>query len=109
MKLAQIPFDKIDIGSKGGIIDVNDTSLTLGEIVGNLLPYIFVVAGLALLFYIVYAGYHFIIAMGDPKGLQEAKGKLLNAFIGFFIVFAAYWLVQIAGYILGLKDLTTIF
>jgi hypothetical protein len=109
MKLAQIPFDKIDIGSKGGVIDVNDTSLTLGEIVGNLLPYIFVFAGLGLLFYIIYGGYHYIVALGDPKGLQEARGKLLNALIGFFIIFAAYWIVQIAGYILGLPDLLIIF
>ena len=109
MKLAQIPFDKIDIGSKDGIIDPSDTTLTLGEIVGSLLPYIFVIAGLGLLFYLVYAGYHFVIAMGDPKGLQEAKAKIVNAFVGFFIIFAAYWLVQIAGYILGLPDLLIIF
>jgi hypothetical protein len=47
--------------------------------------------------------------LGDPKGLQEARGKLLNALIGFFIIFAAYWIVQIAGYILGLPDLLIIF
>ena len=109
MKLAQIPFDKIDIGSTDGVIDPSDPTLTLGGIITKLLPYIFTIAGLALLFYLVYGAYHLMVAMGDPKGIQEAKSKIVNAFIGFFIIFAAYWLVQIAGYILGLPDLLNIF
>ncbi len=46
---------------------------------------------------------------GDPKAVQSAKSKITNALIGFVIVFAAYWIVQLIASILGLEAITNIF
>ena len=75
----------------------------IGTIISTILPYLFVIAGLLLLFYLIYGGFHMMIAANDEKGLAEAKGKITNALIGFLLLFISYWLVQILGYILGIK------
>lgn len=113
MKLAQMenPFKNISIPTvkTGGVIDINKENLKLGEIVSGLLPYLFAGAGLFLLLYLIFGGFQLMTSAGDPKKTQEAKGKITNALVGFFIVFISYWLVQIVGTILGIEVITDIF
>ena len=99
MKLAQINFPTLENSIPGFRFAGGNFS----DIVNFLIPRIFVVAGLLLLLYLIYGGFHFIISMGDPKGMQEARGKVTNALIGFIIVFLAYWIVLIIGKILGIE------
>lgn len=75
----------------------------VGGIISTILPYLFVFAGLLLLFYLIYGGFHMMIAAGDEKGLAEAKGKITNALVGFLLLFISYWLVQVVEFILGIK------
>ena len=113
MKLAQMenPFKNISIPTvkTGGVIDINKENLKLGEIVSGLLPYLFAGAGLFLLLYLIFRGFQLMTSGGDPKKMQEAKGKITNALVGFIIVFIAYWLVQIIGSVLGLGKIGEIF
>lgn len=74
---------------------------TIGDIVSALIPYIFATAGILLLLYLIYGGYQFMFSRGDPKAVQQAKGVMTTALIGFVIVFVAFWLVQIIGRLLG--------
>lgn len=75
----------------------------VGGIISLILPYLFVIAGLLLLFYLIYGGFHMIIAAGDEKGLAEAKAKITNALLGFLLLFVSYWIVQILEIIFGIK------
>ena len=77
----------------------------VGIIISEILPYLFVIAGLLLLFYLIYGGFHMMIAANDEKGLVEAKGKIINALIGFVLLFISYWLVKLMGFILGISIL----
>lgn len=102
MELAQINFSQLKLPQLSSkVVDVNDINLNFGTIINKLLPYIFTISGLLVFLYLVYGGYHMIIAAGDPKGLQEARGKITNAIIGFVIIFISYWLVKFIGEILG--------
>ena len=82
---------------------------SVGTLISEFLKYLFPLAGLILLLYLLAGGFQLMTSAGDPKKMQEAKSKITNALVGFIIVFAAYWLVQIAGYILGLEAITNIF
>lgn len=82
---------------------------SIGNIVSELLKYLFPFAGLLLLLYLLFGGFSLMTSGGDPKAVQSAKGKITNALIGFIIVFAAYWIVQIIGTILGIEAITEIF
>lgn len=73
------------------------------------LKFVFPAAGILLLFYLVIGGFSLMSSAGDPKAAQAAKGRITSALIGFVIVFAAYWIVQIVGIILGLPDIGKIF
>lgn len=75
---------------------------TIGAIINDLVPYIFALAGLLLLFILILGGFELMTSAGDPKKMEAAKGKITNAIIGFIIIFAAYWLVQILEVIFGL-------
>jgi hypothetical protein len=84
-------------------------SSNLGAIISGFIPYIFVIAGLMLLLYIIAAGYGMMTSRGDPKALEGAKAKLTNALIGFVVIFTAFWIVQILGLVLGLSSINAIF
>lgn len=58
-----------------------------------------------LLVYILYGGFLLLTSAGDPKKMEAAKGTLTNGAIGFVIVFAAYWIVQGIGLILGIGQI----
>lgn len=79
-----------------------DKFTNLSSIVSEALPYIFAISGLLLFAYLVWGGFDFLTAMGDEKKAEAARGKITYAILGFIIVFAAYWLVQIADTIFKL-------
>jgi len=99
----------IDFGILSGAIPSLKPVFQPGEstqvsgIISVILPYLFVIAGLLLLFYLIYGGFHMMIAANDEKGLAEAKGKITNALVGFLLLFVSYWLVQILGHIFGIQ------
>ncbi len=109
-KIAQIDFKKIygELGFSGGNIVINEKT-TIADFIVALYPYIFFAAGVLLLLYLIYGGIHFMISAGDPKGTQEAKGKITNALVGFLIVFVAYWVVRVIGLTLGLSSFSSTF
>ena len=83
--------------------ETRTTAGKVGLIISTILPYLYVIAGLLLLFYLIYGGFHMMTAANDEKGLVEAKKKITNALVGFLILFLAYWIVQIVEYILGIQ------
>lgn len=81
----------------------------ISGVLDNILNYVLVIAGIGLLIMLIAGGFSFLTSAGDTKKLESAKNTLLNAFVGFLIVFASFWIVQIAGYVLGFPAITKIF
>lgn len=108
---AQIDFDRLEdtAAPKFGPTARGGNKALLGDIVNTLVLYVFPIAGLALLLYLIYGGYHFMLSGGDPGRAQRAKAIMTNALLGFVIVFVAYWLVQIMGQVLGVGQIASIF
>lgn len=69
----------------------------------------FFFAGALLLLYLLAGGIAFMTSGGDPKALESAKKTITNAFIGFFLVFTAYWTVQLVAAVLGLSGVSEMF
>ena len=108
MKLTQIPTIDFPFLESATLRD-EFAGGGIGTIVSELVKYLFPLAGLLLLLYLIYGGYRYMLSRGDPKTLQEAKGVITNALLGFVIVFISFWLVQIVGTILGLDVIVQIF
>ena len=75
----------------------------IGDIVSDLLVYIFPIAGILVFIYLLSGGFSLIFALGNPEKIKKAQGQITNAIIGFLIIFAAYWIVQILEIILGVQ------
>lgn len=85
---------------------VSLSSSSLGELITKGLNYIFTIAGILLLLYLIFSGFKMFTSGGDQKKVSEAKASLTNALVGFVIVFIAFWIVQLAGSIFGLGSNT---
>ncbi|MBI2267936.1 MAG: hypothetical protein HYU80_00605 [Candidatus Blackburnbacteria bacterium] len=82
---------------------------SLGSIVSAFVPYLFGIAGIILFLYLIWGGFGIMTAQGDPKGTAAARERITHAIIGFVIIFAAFWLVQILGLVLGVKQFGNLF
>jgi hypothetical protein len=92
-----------------GFSTLNPALTSVGGIIGRAIPLIFIFAGVGLLGMLVFAGYDFLTSAGDAKKLEAGKQRITNALIGFVLIFAAYWVVQIAGKIFGLSEIESVF
>jgi|WetSurSiteA1Bulk_404760.scaffolds.fasta_scaffold59020_3 hypothetical protein len=102
-----LDFNKIQTSAFGGQFKLQGKSI--GDIVSTLIPYFFLVAGILLLINLVMGGLALMLSRGDPKAVQSAQGKITNSLIGFLIVFASYWIVQLVGRVFGIEAITNIF
>ncbi len=84
-------------------------SFRIGNIVSRALPLVFAFSGMALLLIIMKGGFTLLTSAGNPKRIESGKQQITTAIIGFFIIFLAYWIVQIFGIILGFDEIKTIF
>jgi hypothetical protein len=76
---------------------------SVADIFNALLPYIFVIAGLILLFILIAGGFGLMTAVGDPKKIEASQGRITSALIGFLIIFISYFVVQLVELMLGIK------
>lgn len=101
----QIPWEGSSPTIKGPSSFTNLTDL-INTVISN---YIFPFAGIALLVAFISAGYMYLTSAGDTKKMEGAKQRMTNALIGIILIISAYWIVQIAGQIFGLKGIENIF
>ena len=88
-------------GTDVGVVDLRRTDLTAGYIFSKILPYIYTVAGLVLLFMLIAGGLGLMTAAGDPKKVEGSQKRITMALVGFLIVFVSYLVVQLVGVMLG--------
>lgn len=91
----------------GGVINLSGDAL--GTIVGRSLQYVFLAAGIGLLLMIISSGFTLMTAAGDAKKMAAGRGRLTNAIVGFLLIFASFWIVQLVGVILGWESILTVF
>lgn len=77
----------------------------LGEIINQLLPYIYAFAGLALFVMLIWGGITLMTAAGDPAKSKAGYGRITAGLIGFLIIFVSYFVAQLVEVILGIKIL----
>jgi hypothetical protein len=90
--------DCLQLSDSTKVSDVYDTpAFLVNLIVSNL----YVVAGVIFFLLITVAGFKFIT--GGQKGAEDAKNIIQTALVGFIIMFAAYWVIQIVVLLTGIN------
>lgn len=81
--------------------EITDRFSDIGEVISALIPVMLSIAGLILFIMLLWGGYDFLFSGGDPGKIESGRTRIFNAIIGFVIVFVAYFLVQLLGFIFG--------
>jgi hypothetical protein len=81
----------------------------IGQLVSIILSNAVAIAAVIMFLLLIFGGFSIIIAAGRSDPEQAAKGKqaATAAVIGFIIIFASYWIIQIIEITTGLNILTT--
>lgn len=78
---------------------------SLGGLISAILPNIYVLAGLILLFFLIFGGLAVILGagQGNQENVEKGKKVLTGTLIGFLVVFASYWIIQILEILTGIE------
>lgn len=97
----------VDIGQELGS-PWGSQGFGLGQLISVFLTTAISVAGIIVVFFIVFAGIGIIqsAGSGDAKGSEQSKKTLTYAILGFVIIFTSYWFIRIIEIILGVDLLT---
>ncbi|HUD09924.1 MAG TPA: hypothetical protein VMR77_03950 [Patescibacteria group bacterium] len=112
LSLASSAFAQTKIGSPCGSGEFNALcNLSVGDIgglIGSLIQFIFVIAVLVTLIFLIYGGFRWLVSSGDKTQVQAAREHIVAAIIGLVIVFLSYFLLTILLGFFGvdLKNLT---
>lgn len=80
-----------------------------GTTVGTVINFIFVIATIVALFYLIYGGLKWILSEGDKGAVETARGHIVAAIVGLIVIFLAYFIINILlGFFVGqsLQSLT---
>ncbi|AKM83112.1 hypothetical protein A2422_03990 [Candidatus Woesebacteria bacterium RIFOXYC1_FULL_31_51] len=97
-----------DIEDKAGI-SVSSVFNKPADIIIEILPYVYGIAGIILLLNIIVSGYQMMTSAGEPKVMQAAQSKITSSIIGILILFVSFWIIRIIGTFFGIDIFNQMF
>lgn len=94
------PFRLLNVGA-----DIERSFSSPGGIITRTLAFLWPLAGLALFFMLVWGGFEILSKANDAKAMEAGKQRITMAILGFVLLFASFWIVQIISWIFGLSIL----
>jgi len=77
---------------------------TLGDLVNRVLTFLLPMAGIVLLFVLIWGGYDYMMSQGNPEKIKSAQAKITTGLIGFFLLISSYLVVRVIAAIFGLDQ-----
>jgi hypothetical protein len=74
----------------------------LGSIISNIISVVIIIAALALLMYLIIAGFNWLTAGGDSKKVEDARSRITNGLIGLAIVASIFAIFRIVDRFFGI-------
>lgn len=97
---------QMDYGSLNQAIGLKSGNDDLGGIIGNILPYLLTIAGLILFMMLVMGGFTMLAGAADKDSQEKGKKMITSSLVGFFVIFAAYWIAQLLQVIFKINILS---
>lgn len=78
---------------------------TVGSLISAILPNLYILAGILLLFLLIFGGFSLIMGAGggDTQKTGQGKKAVTMAVAGFLIIFVSYWIIQIIEVVTGVN------
>jgi hypothetical protein len=71
----------------------------------NLVAAVLFLSGVALFLLLIVGGFNFMLAGGDPKKMEKAKGTLTGALTGIIILTVAFLILTLISQFTGVPDI----
>ncbi|MBI2442549.1 MAG: twin-arginine translocase subunit TatC [Candidatus Levybacteria bacterium] len=84
------------------------SSIQIGEALGTVIQFIFVIAVILALGFLVYGGIRWITSGGDKSGVETARNTIIASIIGLIIVFLAYVILNLVLTFLTGEDISQV-
>jgi TRAP-type C4-dicarboxylate transport system permease small subunit len=78
---------------------------SLGQIASEILPYVLLLGGMIAFLFLLWAGFKYMTAQGDPKAVSEARGTIVSATIGLIILASIFVILQIVEFVFKIEIL----
>ena len=78
-----------------------------GKLLNNILPNIYIVAGIIIFFMIVFGGFTIIANAGNKDKAKDGSKIITSAIIGLLVLFGSYWIIQIIQVVTGVSILNS--
>lgn len=73
----------------------------LGTLISNLIAVAIIIAALMTFFYLILGGLQWLTSGGDKAGIEQARSRITSAFIGLFLVMAAWVIMTLTADFFG--------
>lgn len=97
--------DKIILNPKYPEIGVGERFSKVSDFLNLLVPAVFILASFILLFLLIGGGFSIIASGGNAKNVDSGKNAITGAILGFLVMFAAFWIIQIVQVVTGVNIL----
>lgn len=74
-----------------------------GQLIGNLIVFIFVISALIALIYLIWGGIKWITSGGDKSGVEGARNHIIAAIVGLIVVFLSFFILNLILGFFGLS------
>lgn len=96
--LAKVEFGDPKI-FESPLTNVNQT----GTYVSRILGAAYVIAGVSFFILLVFGAFTIITSAGNPEKAKQGRAAATSALIGFLLIFASYWIIQIVEVVTGIQ------
>ena len=73
------------------------------DLLNAIIPNILLLSSIILLFILFFGGFTFISSGGNAEQAEKGKQAITGAIIGFVVIFASFWIIQIIQIITGIN------
>ncbi len=99
-------IDTINLGnSQPAGISAKDPTNTLSTVLTNAITIIFVLGAIAVVFFVIWGAFNWIISGGDKEKVASARKTITNALIGLALLALAFLIISVVGTIVGFNPL----
>lgn len=87
------------------VVDGAVTLKGLEVVFSNVISVVLALGGIVLFIMLIYGGFKYLTAGGDPKALEGAKGTLSHAILGLVVLVLAFIILKVIAEVTGVSSI----
>ncbi len=77
---------------------------TPGDIINQVMPFLYGVAAVILLFVFIWGGFDLVLSRGDPAKIKSSRAKITSGIVGVILLSLAYLITRLVSQMFNLGE-----